>query len=92
VHLSAVWEDPRHLRIEIRDLGPGVEAEAAERIFEPFFTTRPRKTGLGLTLARAAVEREGGSLSLGVCPPGSPGALFLVRLPAEEEETGEKGP
>jgi two-component system sensor histidine kinase FlrB len=92
VHLSAVWEDPRHLRIEIRDLGPGVEAATAERIFEPFFTTRPQKTGLGLTLARAAVEREGGSLSLGVCPPGSPGALFLVRLPAEEEETGEKGP
>lgn len=92
VHLAAVWEDPRHLRLEIRDLGPGVEETAAARIFEPFFTTRPRKTGLGLTLARAAVEREGGSLTLGVCPPGSPGALFLVRLPVEEVESGEKGP
>ncbi len=92
VHLSAVWEDAGTLRIEVRDLGPGVAEAAAGRIFEPFFTTRPRKTGLGLTLARAAVEREGGSLSLGTCPTGSPGALFLVRLPAEETNTGEKGP
>lgn len=91
VHLSAVREDPGGLRIEVRDLGPGVEETVAERIFEPFFTTRPRKTGLGLTLARAAVEREGGSLSLGTCPPGSPGALFLVRFPEEEASTGEKG-
>lgn len=92
VHLSAVWELPRYLRLEVRDVGPGVEETVAGRIFEPFFTTRPRRTGLGLTLARIAVEREGGSLSLGVLPPGSSGALFLVRLPAEEVDTGEMGP
>lgn len=38
--------------VEVRDEGPGVDAETAQHIFEPFFTTSPRGTGMGLYIAR----------------------------------------
>lgn len=78
-----VWIDAslrgHTVAVEIRDDGPGVPEEQMERVFEPFFTTRPRRTGLGLSLARSAILGDGGSLSVTNNSPSS-GCTFLVVL------------
>ena len=72
--------------VRVRDRGPGIPAEHADRIFDRFFTHRPdqpgarqRHAGLGLSIARAIVERHGGSLSAANHPGG--GAVFELTLP-----------
>ena len=58
------------LTIEVKDNGPGMEAEDMRKVTDPFFTTRtPRHVGLGLPLFAAAAERCNGGLQL----EGSPG-------------------
>ena len=51
-----------HLIIE--DDGPGFSARQMERAFDPFFSDTPDGTGLGLTIARAAVEAAQGTIKL----------------------------
>jgi two-component system sensor histidine kinase RegB len=53
-------------RIEIRDSGVGMSPEVLARAGEPFFTTKEpgQGMGLGLFVARAVLERLGGSLAL----------------------------
>ena len=55
-------------RVCITDSGPGIQAGDHERIFERFFTSRNPDTqahsgaGLGLSIARLAIERSGGRI------------------------------
>ncbi len=64
--------------IEVRDDGPGISVEQAEKVFDAFYTTREKGTGLGLALCRRIAEAHGGDLEL--LNPGEPGALFRVTL------------
>ncbi len=64
----------------LQDQGPGIPSQIADRLFEPFVTTRTGRPGLGLALARQAIELHGGTLTAGSNDPG-PGATFTVRLP-----------
>ncbi|RMG89835.1 MAG: hypothetical protein D6708_09375 [Candidatus Dadabacteria bacterium] len=73
------------LRLEVWDTGPGVPPEHRERIFEPFHQADTGDTrevtglGMGLPLARRAVERMGGRLVLAASGPG--GSVFVLELP-----------
>ena len=73
------------VRIVIDDDGPGIPESDLPHVFEPFHrleASRNRGTGgvgLGLTIARQAIEREGGSLRLLNRPEG--GLRAEVRLP-----------
>jgi nitrogen-specific signal transduction histidine kinase len=49
--------------IEISDTGPGPPAAIADRLFEPFVTGKPEGIGLGLAVARHAIEMHEGNLS-----------------------------
>lgn len=75
-----------HVAVRVTDQGPGVPAESAEEIFEPYRQLEDERSaggiGLGLAIARALVERMGGSLGLEA--PSGDGATFVVRLPAAE--------
>jgi len=57
------------LSVTVDDQGPGVPAAELEKIFEPFYRideARQRDTGgfgLGLSIARRAIERHGGQLN-----------------------------
>lgn len=46
----------------IKDNGPGISAEIAEKIFTPFFTTRTEGTGLGLAVAEATMRAHHGGI------------------------------
>ncbi|APC15235.1 two-component sensor histidine kinase [Pseudomonas frederiksbergensis] len=79
-------EDSREqLIIRVIDHGPGIAADKREAVFEPFFRlegSRNRNSGgvgLGMTIAREAAERLGGTLSLEETPGG--GLTAVVCLP-----------
>jgi signal transduction histidine kinase len=66
-------------RIRIQDSGPGISPADAPRIFQPFFSTkRECGTGLGLTIARDLMRRQGGALTLEAVP--GRGAAFELRF------------
>ena len=71
--------------LEVRDYGMGMSADVLSRAGEPFFTTKAPGDGmgLGLFLARAVVERAGGSVTLDSVPgAGTTAALVLPFMPA----------
>ncbi len=76
--------------IEVRDSGPGIDPEIADRIFEPFFTTRAagEGTGLGLAISRGLVESMGGELRCQAEPSLLGGACFVVELPSQAPAPG----
>jgi two-component system sensor histidine kinase CpxA len=55
--------------LTITDEGPGVPADAVEQVFAPFYRIDPSRTrksggaGLGLAIARSAIEASGGTIS-----------------------------
>ena len=81
-----VRTEAREVIVEVADDGPGIAEEHRERVFERFYRVddaRSRSTGgvgLGLAIARWAVELNGGRLEL-ESRLGN-GSTFRVRLPA----------
>jgi PAS domain S-box-containing protein len=71
----------RHLRLTVRDTGPGMAPEMIERIFEPYFTTKPKGegTGLGLAVVHGIVKNHGGEIM--VESTVGEGSAFHVLLP-----------
>ncbi len=72
--------------VRVRDHGPGIPADHLGRVFDRFFSHRPdqadarqKHAGLGLSIARAIVERHGGTLGAATHPGG--GAVFELTLP-----------
>ena len=71
--------------IEVMDEGPGIALEHHQKIFERFYRVdsgRSRDSGgagLGLSIARWAVERQGGHIEL-ESEPGK-GSLFRILMP-----------
>ena len=77
------------VRVEVRDCGPGVEPDGAERIFEPFYTTKADGIGMGLWICRSIIEAHGGRLWVTPNPPR--GAAFQFSLPGTKAEGGTGG-
>jgi signal transduction histidine kinase len=73
------------VEIVVEDDGPGVPEADRERIFEPFYRldrSRDRATGgfgLGLSIARKAVEVQGGTIRIEAAASG--GARVVITLP-----------
>jgi signal transduction histidine kinase len=78
VRWAGASEEDRRIRIEVRDTGPGIPADAMDRLFNPFFTTKDNGTGLGLAIVHRVVEAHDGTIS--VCNVEPNGARFEMRL------------
>ena len=83
--------DGERVTLDIHDEGPGIPPKMREKIFEMFITGRPEGTGLGLFLARTAIERCGGEIRVADSPSGT---TLRIRLRATQppSETKEKQP
>jgi heavy metal sensor kinase len=81
--------------VEVQDTGPGIPAAHRERIFDRFYRVdagRSREeggVGLGLAIARWAVEANGGQIELE--SEGRDGSLFRVILPAQDPSSAAGG-
>ncbi len=80
---SASREGQAGWTVRVRDHGPGLNPQVAEKLFTPFFSTRPGGTGLGLSVAQHIAVQHGGSLWAEDNPGG--GACFVLWLPKREE-------
>jgi PAS domain S-box-containing protein len=78
-------EDPRFLRVDVRDTGCGIGEEARERIFERLYqVAEPAQAGrkglgLGLYICKELVTRQGGGIWV-TSQPGR-GSTFSFTLP-----------
>jgi signal transduction histidine kinase len=64
IRMVAERADAHHVRLAVRDNGPGVEVGVRERLFEPFASDKSSGMGLGLAVSRAIAEAHGGSLDV----------------------------
>ncbi|PYT07608.1 MAG: hypothetical protein DMF49_07700, partial [Acidobacteria bacterium] len=81
-------EPPGSVKIEISDTGEGMDEATLGRMFEPYFSTRATGTGLGMAIARRAVEEHGGTLTAR-SRPGS-GTVMTITLPASTTEPARR--
>ncbi|MEU5082277.1 MULTISPECIES: sensor histidine kinase [Streptomyces] len=83
------------LVLRVSDTGPGVDPAHAGLVFQRGFSTKPAGPGgrgLGLALARQAVTRHEGTLTVtGSGEDGEGGAVFEVRLPLRTSLDGGAG-
>lgn len=76
----SIYEQGKHIVLEIGDTGLGIPEENLERIFEPEFTTKGDKgTGLGLVISKNIIEENDGEIS--VESKIDVGTKFAIRFP-----------
>jgi len=75
----------KHLELQVKDSGHGMEPLVMERIFEPYYTTKEqgKGTGLGLSVIHGIVKNHGGDITVSSLP--RQGATFKVYLPIIDE-------
>jgi two-component system, OmpR family, sensor histidine kinase BaeS len=68
------------IEIEVRDTGPGIDAELLPHVFERFARGADSSgSGLGLSIARGLVELHGGTIQ--AAAPGGGGTAITIQLP-----------
>jgi len=80
----SITEDGCAANIAVRDYGPGVPEDALTRIFDPFFRVEEARdasgggSGLGLSIAKRAMQVHHGSIT---AENASPGLLVRIAIP-----------
>jgi heavy metal sensor kinase len=79
-----VAETPREAVLDVIDSGPGIERDAHTKIFDRFYraataTSASPGSGLGLSIAKGAIEANAGRLTLESSAAG--GSTFRISLP-----------
>ncbi len=85
-----VRPEPGAVVVEVADEGPGMAPGEVRHVFDRFYRGARRDidgSGLGLSIAKRAVERAGGSLS--VTTDRATGSTFKIRLPCVRPEVRE---
>lgn len=83
-----VEQQDADIRVTIADTGIGMDAKTLSRVFERFYRAdtsgKTRGFGLGLPIARAAVELHGGAIEV-TSEPGQ-GSTFTIILPIYQHD------
>jgi PAS domain S-box-containing protein len=86
-----VHDRPRHVtigtevapdnrvRVTVRDVGVGLDAQSLSKVFDAFYTTKADGMGIGLSVSRSIIERHHGRLWAE--PNDGPGATFAFAIP-----------
>ncbi|MGB6317691.1 MAG: PAS-domain containing protein, partial [Litorimonas sp.] len=91
VLIGARRDGPDHVRIEVWDTGPGIDAARQAAIFEAFErddgadNLGARGSGLGLPVARRMARLLGTDIALSSAP--NRGSVFSIRLPRVRKST-----
>lgn len=92
VHVQAK-EQNAHVVISVTDSGPGMNPYELEKIFEPFVRGKNQPTGggfgLGLAIAKRAVERHGGTIRAHNVEPH--GLCMTIDIPPSGPEAAAAG-
>lgn len=84
-------QDADSVRIEVADIGPGIDPAHHDAVFEKFrqvgdpLTDKPQGSGLGLAICRQIIGHFGGRIWV-VSEPGA-GATFCISLPVRTSTT-----
>jgi two-component system sensor histidine kinase CpxA len=79
-------EADQNAHIVVRDYGPGVSPESLGRLFDPFFRAEEARvsngggSGLGLSIAKRAVQLHRGTIE---AENASPGLLIRITIPLQ---------
>ena len=71
------------VQIEIADTGVGIPSENLSLIFSSFFTTKKDRAGLGLSISRDILQKQGGRIE--VQSTEGQGSIFSLMIPLAEE-------
>jgi signal transduction histidine kinase len=83
IELSVSGEG-QHIRIGVKDNGCGIKQKDMSKIFVPLFSTKPKRKGLGLSIALKLTAQMGGRLEIAPLAEGGTAAtLWLKRVGGE---------
>ncbi len=71
--------------LEVRDNGPGIDAEMMPRLFEAFVSSKSSGTGLGLALTQQIISDHGATIEARNADGG--GAVFCIAFPLAPAKT-----
>ncbi len=74
-----VYSQDSYLYLSVKDNGPGINKDIADKIFQPFYTSSSKGTGLGLAVVKSVVTAHQGEVSL--LNEAGDGAHFVIKLP-----------
>ncbi|OPY66352.1 MAG: Sensor protein ZraS [Syntrophorhabdaceae bacterium PtaU1.Bin034] len=84
IQICAEVQNP-HVRISIKDTGPGIHKEDLSKIFEYYYTTKDKGIGLGVPISYMIVKDHGGDIQ--VLSEGGKGTTFVITLPLAKKGT-----
>lgn len=79
-----VTSEAERIRIGLKDNGCGIKKRDLSKIFVPLFTTKPKRKGLGLSIALKLMAQMGGRLEIApVAEGGTVATIWLQRVGGE---------
>jgi C4-dicarboxylate-specific signal transduction histidine kinase len=88
LEIGALDSDGKAVEIYVKDNGPGVAPDLADRLFEPFFTTKTDGLGMGLSLSRTIVTGHSGRIWM--TSESGQGATFHFTIPIGADDRHEQ--
>jgi PAS domain S-box-containing protein len=84
VVIAAGRARPGWIEVTVKDSGPGITPEVAERLFKPFTTSKANGMGMGLFIAQSIVEAHGGAMRVDSRPGEGTAVSFTLPIAPEE--------
>jgi PAS domain S-box-containing protein len=85
IRISTAREISNGVLITVKDSGPGLDSQSADRLFDAFYTTKPDGMGMGLAICRSIIEAHRGRLWATADEPR--GAVFQFTLPLVRDDS-----